>query len=84
MQKRRKGEDNIERYEREKRSTSVMLGDTSQTPQPGKANNMDKSFLNKYINLNKLTLSSDVNRFPSIEARRKYTNEYSPTLVDTK
>lgn len=46
--------------------------------------NIQKGFLNKYIEHNKITSSNEMNRFPSIEARRKYTNEYNPTMVDSK
>ena len=65
MLKRKKSENNLERYE--------------------KGNNgVDNNFLDKYINKNTVAHSKDPERFPSIEARKKYQNEYSPKLVDSK
>ena len=79
MVKRKKAEDNLDRYDRDKKHTlSISPNIVRNTPQA------PPSFLEKYIETNKVTLSNVVDRFPSIEANRKYTNEYSPTLVDSK
>ncbi|CDW79918.1 UNKNOWN [Stylonychia lemnae] len=42
------------------------------------------TFLDKYVEANKLSVSNVIDRFPSIEARKKYSNEYSPKMLDTK
>lgn len=46
--------------------------------------NMDTLFLRDYIQKNKFTDSSLVDLFPSIERNKKFRNEFSPTLVDSK
>ena len=47
-------------------------------------NGKPMTFLDKYVEANKLSVSSVIDRFPSIEARKKYSNEYSPKMLDTK
>jgi len=42
------------------------------------------TFLDKYVEANKLSVSNVIDRFPSIEARKKYSNEYSSKMLDTK
>eukprot|EP00347_Sterkiella_histriomuscorum_P006465 403352671 len=103
MMKRKKAEDNLERYERDAnisnqnqsnkltqylRSSSQLsaqkLKYNDPTNQAQTTREKPKSFLERYIDSNKVRLNNVVERFPSIEANRKFSNEFSPKLVDSK
>lgn len=81
MIRKKRAQDKIDRYDRE--GGSLSGGEHSGFSSGGELSH-HKSFLDKYIVENKTARSGEIERFPSIEARRKLGNEYTPTMIDSK